>query len=119
MRKTRLALPHVHALALACLVGAALLAAAPAGAANMALKDLMKKMGATAAAGDAKALSPIFAQAKTMAPSDPEFANWTAIADKGKAAADKGDLEAAKAVCKDCHTPYREKYRTKYGSKSP
>lgn len=116
MRRNRLPLPLVLPLALAC---AALFAAVPAGAANTALKDLMKKMGATQAAGDAKALAPIFAQVKTMAPSDPEFANWGAIADKGKAAAEKGDMEAAKAVCKDCHTPYRDKYRAKYGSKAP
>ena len=97
----------------------ALLAAGSAHAANNALKDLMKKMGATAASEDAKGLAPLLAQAKSMKPADPEFSGWDAIADKGQAAAASGDLAAAKATCKDCHTPYKDKYKAKYGSKAP
>lgn len=98
-------------------LGATLAAAIPAGAADNTLKDLMKKMGATATSGDAKALGPIFEKTKGLA--KPEFSNWTAIADKGKAAADKGDLDGAKAACKSCHDSYRSAYKTKYGSKAP
>ena len=98
---------------------AAVLAAGSAEAANNAMKDLMKKMGATAASEDAKGLVPMLAQAKAMKPADPEFAGWDAVADKGRAAAAAGDLAAAKAACKDCHTPYRDKYKAKYGSKAP
>lgn len=86
---------------------------------NDAMKDLMKKMGAAAAGDDAKALLPLIAQAKSMKPADPEFAGWDAAADKAKAAAASGDLAAAKAACKDCHTPYKDKYKAKFGSKAP
>jgi hypothetical protein len=98
---------------------AALLAAGSAEAANTAMKDLMKKMGATAASDDPKSLGPMMTQAKTMKPADAAFAGWDAIADSGKAAADKGDLAAAKATCKDCHNKFRDSYKAKYGSKAP
>jgi hypothetical protein len=88
-------------------------------AGSMALKDLMKRMGAQQTAGDAKAMAPLFAQTRTMKPADPDFAGWDAIADKGKAAADKGDLDATKATCKECHGQYRDKFKTRYGSKAP
>lgn len=100
-------------------LAAGLAAATPASAANNAMKDLMKKMGATAANDDAKGLAPLLAQAKSMKPADAAFGGWDAIADTGKAAAEKGDLAAAKATCKDCHTKYRDSYKTKYGSKAP
>jgi hypothetical protein len=96
---------------------AAVFAAAPADAADGTLKALMKKMGAQSSAGDAKGLAPIFEQTKSMA--KPEFPNWGAIADKGKAASEKGDLDGAKATCKECHDAYRNTYKTKYGSKAP
>ncbi len=101
----------------AAVLGGALLAAAPASAADTTLKDLMKKMGATSSSGDAKGLAPFFAKTKGMA--KPEFANWASISDQGKAAAEKGDLDAAKATCKSCHDAYRAEYKTKYGSKAP
>ncbi len=96
-----------------------LLGAGSAFGANNALKDVMKKMGATAASDDAKGLVPLFAQAKAMKPDDPAFAGWDAMVDTGKAAAEKGDLAGAKATCKDCHTKLRDAYKTKYGSKAP
>ena len=98
-------------------LGSILAAAMPAGAADNTLKDLMKKMGSTATSGDAKALVPIFEKTKSMG--KPEFSDWAAIADKGKAAAAGGDLDGAKAVCKQCHDAYRSTYKTKYGSKAP
>ena len=98
---------------------AGVLGAGSAEAANLAMKDLMKKMGATASNDDAKALAPMMVQAKTLKPNDPDYAGWDAIADDGKAAAEKGDMAAAKATCKSCHSQYREKFKAKYGSKAP
>ena len=93
--------------------------AGSAGAANNALKDVMKSMGVTATGEDAKLLAPLFAQTIASKPNDPDFAGWTAIAERGKAAAEKGDLAGAKATCKECHTQLRDKFKTKYGSKAP
>ena len=101
------------------LVTSVTLAAGTADAANMALKDLMKKMGATAAGEDAKALAPLLAQTSVMKPNDADFAGWDTVAAKGKSAADQGDLAAAKASCKECHSQFRDKYKAKYGSKAP
>jgi hypothetical protein len=99
------------------LVASVALAALPAGAADNTLKDIMKKMGGLSAGGDAKSMAPLFAQAKGMA--KPEYSNWGSFADQGKAAAEKGDLDGAKASCKSCHDAYRNDYKTKYGSKAP
>lgn len=101
------------------LAASVVLGAGTAGASSTALKDVMKKMGATAAGEDAKALAPLLAQTIALKPNDSDFAGWDAVADKGKAAADRGDLAAAKASCKDCHTQFRDRYKTKYGSKAP
>lgn len=95
------------------------LAAVPAEAGNTALKDLMKKMGATAAGGEAQLLAPIFEKTAALDPKDAAFANWTAIAEKGKKAAIRDDLAGAKATCKECHDAYRDSYKTKHGSKAP
>ncbi len=106
-------------LSLSLAVAGGLAAAGTAEAANNAMKDLMKKMGAVAAGEDAKPLAPMLAQAKSMKPADPDYAAWDGIADKGKAAAEAGDLAGAKASCKECHNQYRDKYKTKHGSKAP
>jgi hypothetical protein len=96
----------------------AVMAALPAGAApDASLKDVMKKMGGLSASGDAKGMAALFAETKGKA--KPEFANWTSLADQGKAAAEKGDLDGAKATCKGCHDAYRNDYKSKYGSKAP
>jgi cytochrome c556 len=100
------------------LVLAILTAAVPAAAApDTSLKDVMKKMGGLSASGDAKGMASLFAETKGKG--KPEFANWSSLADQGKAAAEKGDLDAAKATCKGCHDAYRNEYKTKYGSKAP
>jgi soluble cytochrome b562 len=99
------------------LVVAASLAAVPAEAADTTLKDVMKKMNTQVLNGDAKPLVPLFDA--TKAKSKAEFSNWNAISDKGKAAAEAGDLAGAKATCKECHDAYRNEYKTKYGSKAP
>jgi hypothetical protein len=100
-------------------LSAVLAAAGSADAADTTMKTLMKKMGATAASEDAKGLAPLLAQTKSMKPADPAFNGWDAIADAAKAAAEKGDLAAAKATCKECHNKFRDSYKTKYGSKAP
>ncbi len=100
------------------LVSAAGLAVVPASAApDTSVKDAMKKMQAQVLNGDTKALAGLFDA--TKAKGKPEFSNWGAISDKGKAAAAKGDLDGAKATCKECHDAYRNEYKTKYGSKAP
>ena len=98
---------------------AVVLVAGGASAANNALKDVMKSMGVTATGDDAKLLVPLFDKTIASKPNDPDFAAWTAIAERGKAAAEKGDLAGAKATCKDCHTQLRDKFKTKYSSKAP
>jgi len=115
MRKTSTRGLPILAVAAFAVLGAA----GTAAAANTGMKDVMKKMGATAAGDDAKALAPLFAQTLAMKPSDPDFAGWSAIAEEGKAAAERGDLPGAKATCKGCHTKLRDKYKEKYGSKAP
>jgi hypothetical protein len=99
------------------LASSVLAAALPAGAADPSLKDLMKKMGGLSASGDAKSMAALFAETKGKA--KPEFANWGSLTDQGKAAAEKGDLDGAKATCKGCHDAYRSDYKSKYGSKAP
>jgi soluble cytochrome b562 len=89
----------------------------PASAGDASLKDAMKKMQTQVLNGDAKPLAGLFDT--TKAKGKPEFSNWNAISDKGKAAAAKGDLDGAKATCKECHDAYRNDYKTKYGSKAP
>lgn len=100
------------------LVTAVGLATVPARAApDTTLKDVMKKMNVQVLNGDAKALAPLFDATKGKG--KPEFANWNAIVDRGKAAAAAGNLDGAKATCKECHDAYRNDYKTKYGSKAP
>ncbi|MBX3260596.1 MAG: hypothetical protein KIS78_15415 [Labilithrix sp.] len=102
----------------AALAVAAALASVPAAAApDTSVKDTMKKMQAQVLNGDAKPLAAMFDA--TKAKGRPEFANWGPISDKGKAAAVKGDLDGAKATCKECHDAYRTDFKTKYGSKAP
>ncbi len=104
---------------LAAVVSSGLLAALPASAGSTVLKDLMKKMGTLTTAGDTAAIVPLLDKAKTMKPNDPDFADWDGIADKTRAAAAKGDLQGAKAGCKECHDKHKTAYKTKYGSKAP
>jgi hypothetical protein len=102
---------------LGTLVVALLLAAGTAAAApNNALKDMMKGMGAAAASDDLAGLKSKAAAIKAAKPNDPDYADWGSIADTLGGAA---DMTAAKATCKDCHNKYRDKYKTKYGSKAP
>ena len=58
---------------LAAMLAVAGLTLADAEAANGAMKDLMKKMGAATASEDTKGLGPLLAEAKKMKPADPEI----------------------------------------------
>ncbi len=98
------------------LVAVALAASSAAAAPNNAMKDLMKGMGAAAASDDLAGLKSKAAEIKAAKPNDPDFGGWNAIADTLAGAA---DMAAAKGTCKDCHNQYRDKYKTKYGSKAP
>ncbi|HVH46881.1 MAG TPA: hypothetical protein VM925_31275 [Labilithrix sp.] len=100
------------------LAGAVAFATIPASAApDASLKETMKKMQAQVLNGDAKPLAGLFEATKGKG--KPEFATWAGLSEKGKAAAEKGDLAGAKATCKECHDAYRNDYKTKYGSKAP
>jgi hypothetical protein len=107
---------HHAFLAFAVLAAGAFATMAEA-APDTTLKDLMKKMNTSVLNGDTKGLGAIFDA--TKAKGKPEFANWGSLADKGKAAAEKGDMDGVKATCKPCHDAYRGDYKTKYGSKAP
>lgn len=99
-------------------VAAGLLGAQPASAGDTSLKETMKQMQAILTKGeDVKGLAPLFDA--TKAKGKPEFAQWAAISDQGKAAATANKLDDAKKTCKACHDPYRSDYKNKYGSRAP
>jgi hypothetical protein len=100
------------------LVAAAVLGSLSAEAApDNSLKDLMKKVNTGVLNGESKGLGPLFETLKGKG--KPEFKDWGSLSDKGKAAADKGDIDGVKATCKPCHDQYRNDFKTKYGSKAP
>jgi hypothetical protein len=41
----------------------------------------------------------------------PGYSDWTAMAERGAARAKAGDVDGAKASCKQCHDAYKEKYK--------
>jgi hypothetical protein len=45
------------------------------------------------------------------------YPKWVSIAKAGSAAAAKRDMRGVKATCKDCHDPYREKYRREFATR--
>ena len=63
---------------------------------------------------DAAALAKGLARAARFAP-DPGWnageQGWSTLADAGAAAAEGGDLEAARKACKACHKAWRSKYK--------
>jgi hypothetical protein len=69
-------------------------------------------MGTALAASDAPALSKALDHAASLSP-DPSW-TWAKIAKDGAAAAQKGDMAAAKASCKSCHDAYKDKYKTQF-----
>jgi hypothetical protein len=62
-------------------------------------------------AGDAIALGEAFEQMASFAPRAREaYPNWGSIARDGAQASRVGDVTAAKAACRGCHTQYRARY---------
>jgi hypothetical protein len=65
--------------------------------------------------GETTTLAEVFDQIAEMAPparglTRETFANWISIARDGAVASRVGNLQAAKAACRGCHTQYRERY---------
>jgi len=66
--------------------------------------------------GDISTLGLVFDQIATFAPVDPSqdsglvYANWKSIAVDGADATRMGNLNAAKAACRGCHSQYRASY---------
>lgn len=59
--------------------------------------------------GDGPALVRAFTRLQGFAP--PGYDGWRDIAQRGLADAQKGDVDSARFVCKECHDRYRERYR--------
>jgi hypothetical protein len=64
-------------------------------------------------ASDYQQLATAFTRTAQLSP-DPAWTSWLAIANRGVAAAKKGDGEAIQAACKECHDKWRNAYRDKY-----
>jgi hypothetical protein len=74
------------------------------------MQGWMKRVMAPASSsGDAAALTKALAYAAERPP--PGFPDWTAMAKAGEAKAKSGDVDAAKASCKQCHDAYKETYK--------
>jgi len=72
-------------------------------------KWMKANMAPAAASGDAAALGTALGYVASHAP--PGFEKWAGIANDGKAAAAKGDVDGAKKSCKTCHDLYKAKYK--------
>jgi hypothetical protein len=66
--------------------------------------------------GDISTIAVIFDQIVALAPTDTTedggllYENWKSIARDGANATRSGNIEAAKAACRGCHTQYRDRY---------
>jgi hypothetical protein len=63
--------------------------------------------------GDADAFAAIKTNMALVAgkpPANGSYPKWAQLANASIAAANKQDLKALKATCKDCHTAYQEQY---------
>ena len=73
------------------------------------LRTWMKRVVAPALDNrDAAALGSAFDELATLAP--PDYPNWASIARDGAAASRAGNIPAARASCRGCHTQYRARY---------
>lgn len=98
------------------LVLALALAVTPAFAVD-AMMEVMKMLESYANAGQSRHVAMVLTSIAAMAPR--EFPEWQAIADKGAAAASRGDMAAAKQSCAACHGKYREAFRAKFRAGKP
>jgi hypothetical protein len=67
-------------------------------------------MGPATSSGDAEKIAKGLDYIAAKPP--PGMGNWTSIAKSGAAKAKAGDIDGAKATCKQCHDQYKEKYKT-------
>lgn len=92
---------------------------APAANALPSLTSWMKSNASTALnANNFEKLELVFERLKTLAPSDPEFASWTAIAAAGARAAATKNVEGVRIACKNCHETHRAAYRSRPSGRS-
>jgi hypothetical protein len=66
-------------------------------------------MASASSSGDGTKLANALAYTAGKPP--PGMGQWTAISNAGVAKAKAGDIEGAKATCKQCHDLYKEKYK--------
>jgi hypothetical protein len=65
-------------------------------------------MASASSSGNGEKLANALAYVAGKAP--PGMGQWSAISNAGVAAAKKGDIDGAKATCKQCHDLYKAKY---------
>jgi hypothetical protein len=74
------------------------------------MQGWMKKVMATASSGgDGDKLAQALTYVATHAP--PGYPKWTDLAKAGAAKAKAGDIDGAKASCKECHDAYKDNYK--------
>ena len=67
-------------------------------------------MGGASSSGDGEKLASALSTVASHPP--PGFGGWSAIATGGATKAKAGDIDGAKATCKQCHDQYKEKYKS-------
>jgi hypothetical protein len=67
-------------------------------------------MASASSSGDGAKLAAALSYVAARPP--PGFGTWASIANAGVAKAKAGDIDGAKATCKQCHDAYKEKYKT-------
>jgi hypothetical protein len=67
-------------------------------------------MASASSSGDGAKLASALAYTAGKPP--PGMGQWTAISNAGVAKAKAGDIEGAKATCKQCHDLYKERYKS-------
>jgi hypothetical protein len=67
-------------------------------------------MASASSSGDGAKLASALAYVAGKPP--PGMGQWTSISNAGVAKAKAGDIEGAKATCKQCHDLYKSKYQT-------
>ncbi|MDP9152115.1 MAG: hypothetical protein M3O36_19495 [Myxococcota bacterium] len=76
-------------------------------------KWMKPNMGAPMAGQDFATLQKSLELVAGSTPS-PDYPQWAAIAKAGAAAAAKQDVAGVKAACKQCHDPYKAKYKKEF-----
>lgn len=67
-------------------------------------------MTSAAASGDGEKIAQALAYVAVRVP--PGYPDWAAISNAGVAKAKAGDVDGAKAACKQCHDAYKDSYKT-------